>query len=56
MSIYNFKIPYYFRLLSLIALMLSKVLIFLKVFPDDEFSTDFLASVDEAEDLAKNIL
>ena len=33
--------------------MLSKVLIFLKVFPDDEFSTDFLASVDEAEDLPK---
>ena len=29
--------------------MLSKVLIFLKIFSDDEFSTDFLASVDEAE-------
>ena len=30
--------------------MLSKELIFLQVFLDDEFSTDFSASVDEAED------
>ena len=34
-------------------MMLLKVLIFLQVFPDDEFSTDFSASVDEAEDLPK---
>ena len=33
--------------------MLSKVLLFLQVFSDDEFSTDFSASVDEAEDLPK---
>ena len=33
--------------------MLSKKLIFLQVFSDDEFSTDFSASVDEAEDLLK---
>ena len=33
--------------------MLSKELIFLQVFSDDEFSTDFSASVDEAEDLPK---
>ena len=33
--------------------MLSKELIFLQVFSDDEFSTGFSASVDEAEDLPK---
>ena len=33
--------------------MLSKELIFLQVFSDDEFSTNFSASVDEAEDLLK---
>ena len=52
-NIYKFKTPHYFstfRLLSLIAIMLSKELIFLQVFLDDEFSTDFSASVDEAED------
>ena len=33
--------------------MLSKVLIFLQVFSDDEFSIEFSASVDEAKDLPK---
>ena len=33
--------------------MLSKELIFLQVFPDDKFSTDFSASVDEAENVPK---
>ena len=33
--------------------MLSKELIFLQAFLDDEFSTDFSASVDEAEELPK---
>ena len=32
---------------------MSKKLIFLQVFLDDEFSTDFSASVDEAEKLPK---
>ena len=33
--------------------MLPKELIFLQVFSNDEFSTDFSASVDEAENLPK---
>ena len=36
--------------------MLSQVPIFLEVFLDDEFSTDFSASVDEAEDFPANVL
>ena len=39
--------------MSLIAIMLSKELILLQVFLDDEFLTGFSASVDEAEDVPK---